>query len=168
MNGASVNSPPQERLDASLGVLANAIRTAPTGVDAAMRNFSADLGERSPLQFAIADLLSAAAPGNEIANELVQKLTAPAAIEMAARCMALFAAGDGALEPSETGGAIGGWNFTCGVIAPIATEEAGRKSLERYGAAPTKRTLAISVGWSANIRSALFVSSDIKTYEGRH
>ena len=119
-------------------------------------------------EFAIADLLSAAVPGNEIANELVQKLSAPAAIEMTARCMALFAAGDGALEPSETGGAIGGWNFTCGVIAPIATEEAGRKSLERYGAAPTKRTLAISVGWSANIHSVLFVSSAIKTYEGRH
>jgi hypothetical protein len=99
VNGASVNSPPQERLDASLGVLANAIRTAPTNVAEATKKFSADL-----LRFAIADLLSPAVPGNEIATELVQKLSAPATIEMTAHCMALFAAGDAALEPSETGG----------------------------------------------------------------
>jgi hypothetical protein len=63
---------------------------------------------------------------------------------MAARCMALFAAGDVRSSGPRRVGVIGGWNFTRGIIAPIATEEAGRKSLGRYGAAPTKRTLAIS------------------------
>jgi hypothetical protein len=163
VNGAAVNSPPQGQLDLDMEILAAEFQKTPSDKTLVEGAFLSRLQDQS-MRSAIAGLLSAAAPSKEIAGELLDKLSAPEAIRGMARCTAAFSIGEPALDPAKMGGPLGGWNLTCGVLSPVETEAAGQQSLERYGAAPNTRTLAISVGWSGNIRSVLFLSETIRSY----